>query len=89
MITKNELKQQFYEYLSDTFGPKFTAIIEPPEGVMIGERVLYKLRNGQTAQRNEMTQKDTDELHQMIINVAEESGGVALEAEPPITSGLP
>ena len=89
MMTEIKVKEQFYEYLADKFGESFTELIEPPEGVMIGERMLYKLQNGQKAERKEMTQKDIDKFHQMVADIAEKNGGVALESEPPVTSGLP
>src|SRR6266542_1650399 len=89
MITEDKVQQQFYEYLSDTFGPQFTEMIKPPEGVRIGERVLYKLQNQHEAQRKEVTQKDLDNFHQMMVGIAEGCGGIASPPEPPVTSGLP
>jgi len=87
MITQNEIKKQFYGYLTEMFGDKFTNLIEPPERVLIGERVLYRLVDDKVAERKEMTEKDIDNLHQMLMKIAGESGAVI--TEPPITSGLP
>ncbi len=87
--TEAEVKQQFYEYLSHTFGAKFVKLIDPPEDVRIGERVLYKLTSQKEAMRKEVSQKEIDDLRQKLATIAENAGIAPIEVDPPTTSGLP
>jgi hypothetical protein len=89
MITKEKRKQQLYNELNNTFGSEFTKLIDPPKGVEIGERVLYKLTGTRKAKWKEITKKDIDAFHKIAVNIAAQSGGVASIVEPPTTSGLP
>jgi hypothetical protein len=50
MSTTDKIKASLYSYLNQEFGPGFTNLNEPPEGVKIGEWVIYLLESGQNVQ---------------------------------------
>lgn len=90
MINEIEVKEQFYGYLTQEFGEKFTGMIEPPAEVKIGERVLYLLKDSDTATRKEFDQAANDAHRQMLQQMAEEVGAqLSPFSEPPTDSGLP
>jgi len=90
IITPQEVKEQFFNYLTKTFGKKFLFLITPPDGVEIGERVLFKLQDGKKAERCEETKQETEEFHQSLVEAVGGIEGIQiLPTEPPVSSGLP
>ena len=85
-----EVKDQFYGYLTHEFGEGFTKMIEPPAEVTIGERVLYLLKDSETASRKEFDHAANDALRKTLQEVADEAGSLLSPfIELPVESGLP
>ena len=90
MINEIEVKEQFYGYLTQEFGDKFTEMIEPPIEAKIGERVLYLLEDSVTASRKKFDRAANDAHRQMLQQMCEEVGAqLSPFSEPPTDSGLP
>src|SRR3989344_1693278 len=90
MINEIEVKEQFYGYLTQDFGDKFTEMIEPPIEAKIGERVLYLLEDSVTASRKKFDRAANDAHRQMLQQMCEEVGAqLSPFSEPPTDSGLP
>ena len=88
--TVPELRQWFIDYLADTFGKQILDIIPTPDDHEVGERVLFKLKHGVSAERKEVTQKDADDYHQILVKAVSGIEGAQVITDPlPVTSGLP
>lgn len=84
-----ELRQQFADYLEQTFGEEFLRLLDEPEGVHAGERVLYKLKRNQEARRQEPSADNLNALRETMAEIARKTGATGISFEPPVTSGLP
>jgi hypothetical protein len=88
MPSDQALKHDFLKSLADEFGPGFLELIQEPAGTLVGERVLYKYRNNQAAERRPMTGQEFQSLRFQLENIAGEVGG-RVSIDPPDNSGLP
>jgi len=86
-----QLRLQFVDYLRKTFGEEFLRLVHEPEGVQIGERVLYRLKGAQEAERHELTEREIEEQRRAVVALAKSTGvdESAVTFEPPVISGLP
>lgn len=74
------------EYLEHVFGGEFVKLIDKPPEYRVGERVLYKMKDGQEPVRKEPTERDLQEIHALAKELAEKYGGTVI-SHPYITSG--
>lgn len=93
MQTLDQIKDEFYGYLEQRFGPGLTDFVAPPARVKIGERVLYQLVDGEEAQRADIEKQNQDFEKNMAELVEKMSEGTGTKPEfytdPMISSGLP
>jgi hypothetical protein len=82
-------RQQLAEYLNQTFGQQFWRLLREPEGVQVGERVLYKVKPNTKVTRQEPSKRDQQAFWQDLIDLATRTGGTRVTFEPPVSSGLP
>jgi len=74
-------------YLDEIFGTYLPEIIQRPEGYKVGERVLYKLKDGVEIIREEDEGADVEEFSKIIEDLADKSGGTVSEIKPVVSSG--
>ncbi|GEM_PF-3281614 len=79
-------ERDLMEYLADTFGKEFVKLIDKPAEYSVGERVLYRMKNGQEPVRKEPTKQDLRELHALAEGLAKKHGGTVIN-HPYVTSG--
>ncbi len=84
-----QLRQQFVEYLSQAFGDEFRRLLNEPDGIQTGERVLYKTRQNATVERREASERDQEALRQQMMDFARRTGATGVTFEPPVSSRLP
>lgn len=83
------MRQWFIDYLAETFGEEILGTIPAPHDHEVGERVLYKLRDGVSVERKEATQKDADDFLEILKNAMSGIGEAQVTTALPVTSGLP
>ena len=91
-MTDDQLAKQrtsFLAYLKGTFGEEFIQQIDEPEGLQIGERVLYRLAGRATGTRREPSERELDRIREQTTHIAGSTGASAVTFEPPRSSGLP
>ncbi len=79
-------ERDLMEYLADTFGKEFVKLIDKPAEYSVGERVLYRMKNGQEPVRKEPTKRELQELHALAEGLAKKHGGTVIN-HPYVTSG--
>ena len=87
---REHLRQDLTNHLRNTFGEEFLRLLNEPQGVQVGERVLYKLKEGTQAQRHEPSSQELEALKRKHIELAKSTGADASRVifEPPVSSGL-
>src|SRR5207302_318975 len=88
---RERLRQDLINHLRNTFGEELLRLLNEPQGVQVGERVLYKLKEGTQAQRREPSSQELEALKRKHIELAKSTGADASRVifEPPVSSGLP
>ncbi|HLW47867.1 MAG TPA: hypothetical protein VKW09_08890 [bacterium] len=91
-MTNNErrdLRQHLINYLKETFGA-LLLLVNEPQGVQTGERVLYKLKEGVQAKRHEPTQQELAETKRKFVEIVKSTGAdeSRITFESPVSSGL-
>jgi len=88
---REPLRQDLLNHLRNTFGEELLRLLSEPQGVQVGERVLYKLKEGTQAQRREPSSQELEALKRTHIEFAKSTGVDSSRAtfEPPVSSGSP
>jgi hypothetical protein len=91
MVDTEQLRERFLAYLKATFGEEFLRLVDEPQDLRIGERVLYRLAGGKTGTRHEPSEQEIESLRCRMTDVAKSTGveDSAITFEPPRSSGLP
>ena len=85
MSSDDRVEAAFVSQVQELFGAELLEAVERPPGYRVGERMLYRMRGGQRAERRPV---DRESVEAVLRPIAEASGG-SLSVELPTDSGLP
>ena len=86
-----EQRERLLANLNAMFGEEFIRLIDEPQELQIGERVLYRLTGAKIGTRREPSEQEIETLRRSMIDLAKSTGveDSAITFEPPRSSGLP
>ena len=85
MPSDDRVERDFLARMQATFGAELMESVERPPGYRVGERMLYRMREGGTAERRPVDREGVEALLRPLADAS----GATLSVELPTDSGLP